>query len=481
MFILKGDKMEIKFVQKAGNGTKVIVLNEKQKIPAPWANATKQADFTGKSGKTCTILGGKEKVILIGLGKNRSALDLQKAGGSLAQATQKEEALQIEIVPLSKSTLSTEQAAAHFAFGMLLGGYRFDKYITKKIDEKPRLKTVSFIVDTPKAAQNIFAPLATIAASVAFGRDLCNEPANALTPALFAERAETLKKSGVIVDVLGPQALKEQKMDMMLSVAQGSINEPRAVIMQWRGNPNKDDFDIGLVGKGVTFDSGGISLKPGAGMGDMKQDMSGAAVVTSTIKALAEQKTPINIVGIIGLVENMPSGSATRPGDIVTSMSGQTVEILNTDAEGRLVLGDCLWYLQTQFGVKKIIDLATLTGAVAHTLGTEYAGIFANNDKFADTLIKAGETSGEKLWRLPMCDAYNKMIDSPIADMKNIGGAIAGGSTAACFLGRFIQEDVTWAHLDIAGVDNETKNTPLVPKGATAFGVRLLNTLLTHS
>ncbi len=470
--------MEIKFTKTAEKGTKVIVLSEKQKIPGDWAIAAKQAEFTGKAGQTCTVLGGKEKVILLGIGKERTALDLQKAGGSLAQAAAKEESLHIEIISATKAPLSAEAEAANLAFGMLLGGYRFDKYVTKKVGEKPRLKNVSFVVANPKTVQQVFQPLADIAAGVAFGRDLCNEPANALTPSIFAEKAETLEKAGVIVDILGQKALKEQKMDMMLSVAQGSANEPCAVIMQWRGNPKKDDFDIGLVGKGVTFDSGGISLKPGAGMGDMKQDMSGAAVVTATIKSLAKQKTPVNVVGIIGLVENMPSGSATRPGDIVTSMSGQTVEILNTDAEGRLVLGDCLWYLQTQFGVKKIIDLATLTGAVAHVFGTEYAGIFANDDKLADALIKAGETSGEKLWRLPMCEAYNKMIDSPIADMKNIGSAFAGGSTAACFLGRFIQKDVKWAHLDIAGVDNETKDTPLVPKGATAFGVRLLNAFL---
>ncbi len=472
--------MEIKFIKKATKGTQVFVLAEKQKAPkADWAAAAKQADFTGKTGTSCTVLGGAEKVILWGLGAERTALALQAAGGSLAQATTKEETLQITIVTPAKSALSASDEAAQMAFGMRLGGYRFDKYITKKADEKSKLKTVSFVVSNPVAAEKAFASLNTVADAVSFGRDLCHEPANVLTPAAFADRATALEKSGVVVDVLGPKALKAQKMDMMLSVAQGSTNEPRAVIMQWRGNPKKKDFDYGLVGKGVTFDSGGISLKPGAGMGDMKQDMTGAAVVTATIKALSEQKVPVNVIGVIGLVENMPSGTATRPGDIVTSMSGQTVEILNTDAEGRLVLGDCLWYIQTQFGVKKIIDLATLTGAVAHVFGTEYAGLFANDDKLAIALTKAGEQSGEKLWRLPMCDAYNKMIDSPIADIKNIGGAVAGGSTAACFLGRFIKDGVTWAHLDIAGVDDETKGTPLVPKGSTAFGVRLLNTLLT--
>ncbi len=472
--------MEIKFIKKADTGTHVFVLDEKQKLPTAYVKAAKQADFTGKAGTSCTILGAAHKVILAGLGAERTALAFQKAGGVLAQALTQEETVYITITTPAKSALSAADEAAETAFGMILGGYRFDKYVTKKADEKPKLKTVAFVVANPAAAEKAFAAKAAVANAVIFGRDLCNEPANALTPALFAERALELEKSGVIVDVLSPKALKAQQMGMLLSVAQGSANEPRAVIMQWRGNPKKKDFDIGLVGKGVTFDSGGISLKPGAGMGDMKQDMTGAAVVTATIKALAEQKASVNVVGVIGLVENMPSGTATRPGDIVTSMSGQTVEILNTDAEGRLVLGDCLWYIQEQFGVKKIIDLATLTGAVAHVFGTRYAGLFANDDKLAAALTKAGETSGEELWRLPMCDDYNKMIDSPIADMKNIGGPVAGGSTAACFLGRFIKDGVTWAHLDIAGVDNDPKGSPLVPKGATAFGVRLLNTLLTQ-
>ena len=268
--------------------------------------------------------------------------------------------------------------------------------------------------------------------------------------------------------------MKKAGFNLALAVAQGSVNEPRVAVIRWQGNKKDKKFSCGLVGKGVTFDSGGISLKPGAGMGDMKQDMTGAAVVVAVLKALALQKAPLNVVGVVGLVENMPSGSAIRPGDVVTSMSGQTVEILNTDAEGRLVLGDCLWYIQEKYGVKKVIDIATLTGATMRALGSEYAGIFSNDDVLCAELMTAGESSGENLWRLPVNEAYDKMINSDIADMKNLGGANAGGSTAACFLQRYIQPEVKWAHLDIAGVDKEEKGRPLTPKGATAFGVRVL-------
>lgn len=248
--------------------------------------------------------------------------------------------------------------------------------------------------------------------------------------------------------------------------------------MKWRGKPEQEEFDIGLVGKGVTFDAGGISLKPANGMWDMKGDMTGAAVVVASLKALALQRAPVNAAGIVGLVENMPSGSATRPGDVVTSMSGQTVEIQNTDAEGRLVLGDCLWYIQETLGVDRLIDVATLTGATMRALGDQYAGLFTNDDRMSADMIKAGEESAERLWRLPLGEGYNKMIDSDIADMKNIGGANAGGSTAACFLQRFVKPGTKWSHLDIAGVDRDEKGHPLCPKGATGFGVRVINRYL---
>ena len=295
---------------------------------------------------------------------------------------------------------------------------------------------------------------------------------------VFAADIKRLEYLGLDIEILDRKQLEEKEFNMLLSVAQGSVNEPKVAILKWRGKPEQEEFDIGLVGKGVTFDAGGISLKPANGMWDMKGDMTGAAVVVASLKALALQRAPVNAAGIVGLVENMPSGSATRPGDVVTSMSGQTVEIQNTDAEGRLVLGDCLWYIQETLGVDRLIDVATLTGATMRALGDQYAGLFTNDDRMSADMIKAGEESAERLWRLPLGEGYNKMIDSDIADMKNIGGANAGGSTAACFLQRFVKPGTKWSHLDIAGVDRDEKGHPLCPKGATGFGVRVINRYL---
>ncbi|MBP5615883.1 MAG: leucyl aminopeptidase, partial [Alphaproteobacteria bacterium] len=273
--------------------------------------------------------------------------------------------------------------------------------------------------------------------------------------------------------------LKTKGFNMLLSVSQGSVNDPYVAILEYNGNKKKKSVDVALVGKGVTFDSGGISIKPSNGMWDMKQDMAGAAAVVGALKAVALQKLPVNIIGAVGLVENMPSGTATRPGDIVKSMSGQTVEILNTDAEGRLVLADLLWYVQDIYGVKKVIDIATLTGAVTVALGTEMAGLMGNSQKLIDQIKKAGQTVGEEVWQLPLNKAYDKMMDSDIADMKNISESRnAGTITAACFLQRFIKKDTAWAHLDIGGMDKETKGKLLTPKGATGFGVRLFDQII---
>lgn len=445
-----------------------LTATEKKDINA----ALKQADFSAQSGKIIDIYGKNGKTIIAGLKEEQNELSLQNLGGSLVSHLSKD----AEAVFYT----SDDNMAINVAFGMVLGAYKFDKYLTKvKPENKPKLKKVTFIVDNVSAVKSAFKEKQAIIDAVYLARDLCNEPANALTPKIFADKIVALKKTGLDVEILTLKELKAKKFGMLLSVAQGSDNEPRVAIMKWMGNPKQKSFDLGLVGKGVTFDSGGISLKPGAGMGDMKQDMTGAGVVTATMQSIATRKIKANIIGIVGLVENMPSGSASRPGDIVTSLSGQTVEILNTDAEGRLVLGDCLWYMQSEYKVKKIIDLATLTGAIMMALGEEYAGLFTNDDTLSTQLISAGIKSGEQLWRMPMNKAYDKMIDSPIADMKNIGGRVAGGSTAACFLGRFIKEDTLWAHLDIAGVDNFEKGTPTCPKGASGWGVRLLNEFIT--
>ena len=339
------------------------------------------------------------------------------------------------------------------------------------------MEKVEFFGETPIDAQG-FNAYQAVAASVRYARDLCNEPANHLTPEIYAADIKRLEYLGIDITILDEGKLHDLGMDMLLSVSKGSVNSPRVAVLQWKGAKDRKEFDLGLVGKGVTFDSGGISLKPSANMGDMKGDMTGSAVVVAAVKAAALQKLPVNIAGVVGLVENMPSGSASRPGDVVASMSGQTVEIVNTDAEGRLVLGDCLWYIQEKFGVTKIIDVATLTGSTMMTFGFEYAGLFSNDDKLSAQLEKCGELSGEKLWRLPVTADYDKLIDSDIADMKNTGPRLAGGITAACFLQRFIKPGVKWAHLDIAGVDKDEKGHPLTPKGATGFGVRVLNRLL---
>lgn len=467
---------------------KIIGLAENAKLNSEALNndeaklvkkAITQANFYGKKGTFVEVFGSTGKIIVAGLGEKPDANALQRLGGALAKKLFKDCVACYYVEEIKGCKLNAEEIAHNIAFGLMIGSYRFDKYFTKKKQEEyPSLEQVIFKVKNPAQVSENFKDFAALSNAVRYARDLCNEPSNYLTPEVFSDDIKRLEYLDLEVEVLGRKELEEKEFNMLLSVAQGSVLEPKVAIIKWRGNPDSEEWDCGLVGKGVTFDSGGISIKPSNGMWDMKGDMTGAAVVVSSLKALALQKAPLNVVGIVGLVENMPSGSATRPGDIVTSMSGQTVEILNTDAEGRLVLGDCLWYVQEKFGVNRLIDVATLTGATMRALGSEYAGIFANDDKMANELIKAGEQTAEKLWRLPMNEAYDKMIDSDIADMKNIGGANAGGSTAACFLGRFVKKGAEWCHLDIAGVDKEEKGTPLCPKGATAFGVRVLNKYL---
>jgi leucyl aminopeptidase len=330
----------------------------------------------------------------------------------------------------------------------------------------------------PKAATQAFAPARAIAEGVTLARDLVNEPANVLGPAEFAARAKALSKLGVQVEVLGPAALKKLGMGALLAVGQGSARPSHVAVLQWKGGGPKGGAPIAIVGKGVTFDTGGISLKPAAGMEDMKGDMAGAACVVGLMHELAARKAKVNAVGVIGLVENMPSGTAQRPGDVVTSMSGQTIEVLNTDAEGRMVLGDCLWYVQERFKPKAVVNLATLTGAVMVALGKEHAGLFSNNDELANNLVVAGSATGEKLWRLPLGPKYDKMIDSKVADMKNTGGKWGGSISAAQFLQRFIKEGTPWAHLDIAGTAMSSVDSDINRSWGSGFGVRLLDRLI---
>ncbi len=444
--------------------------------------------FKGKKDETLELLapvGVKVgRVLLLGLGKP-AALDTGRAqalGGVIVAALNRvgEAAGFVAIDVLAGTPIGAADVATEMAFGARLRAYRFDKYrTTLKEEQKPTLKTLTIMLDAAATARANFAKLDRIAESILFTRDLVSEPANVIYPETLAAAAKTLTKSGVKVEVLDDRQMKKLGMGALLGVGQGSARPSRLVVMQWNGAPGaKDKRPIAFVGKGVTFDTGGISIKPAANMEDMKWDMAGSAVVIGLIKALAERKAKANVVGVAGLVENMPSGTAQRPGDVVTTMSGKTVEVINTDAEGRLVLADAMWYCQDRFKPKAMIDLATLTGAIIIALGHEHAGLFSNNDELADRLVATSRKVGEPLWRLPLGDAYDRDIDSDIADVKNVGsGRGAGSITAAQFLQRFVN-NVPWAHLDIAGVAWAKKDTALYPKGATAFGVRLLDRLV---
>jgi len=424
------------------------------------------------------------RVVLIGLGKP-AALDAtayQSVGGRIVAQLNGvgETSAQVDIDAVEGAKIAPADAAAELAYGARLRSYRFDKYRTKeKPERKPTLKNLTVTVADSGEARKKFASLDKIADAVFFTRDIVSEPANIIYPESLADRARELEALGVEVEVLGRKEMKKLGMGAILGVGQGSERPPRLLVMQWKGAPEaKDQRPLAFVGKGVTFDTGGISIKPAGGMEDMKWDMAGAGVVIGLMRALAGRKAKVNAIGIGGLVENMPGGNAQRPGDIVTSMSGQTIEVLNTDAEGRLVLADALWYCQDRFKPRFMIDLATLTGAIIVALGSEYAGMYSSDDRLAKQLVAAGEVVGEKLWRMPLHDTYDRMIDSDAADVKNIGGGRDAGSiVAAQFLKRFTN-DVPWAHLDIAGTTWSKKDAATVPKGATSFGVRLLDRLV---
>lgn len=363
---------------------------------------------------------------------------------------------------------------------LVLKNYNFDKYRTKNKDkDKIYIENITIYHDDIKSLKDRLKEIESVSEGVKYTRDLVSEPSNILTPTEYSKRIKKdLTKLKVKVKILGEKEMKAQKMNALLGVGQGSSNESQLVIMEYNGlgKNDKKSRPLGFVGKGVTFDTGGISIKPAANMWDMKYDMGGSAVVVGLIKALAARKAKVHVVGVVGLVENMPDGNAQRPGDIVSSMSGQTIEVLNTDAEGRLVLADALTYIQKHHKPELIVDLATLTGAIVVALANQYAGLFSNNDKLSENLTKAGLESDEKIWRFPLSKEYDEMIDSPVADMQNISnGKGAGSITAAQFLKRFIEKDTAWAHLDIAGVTWADKPNNLCPKGATGFGVRLLN------
>jgi leucyl aminopeptidase len=445
--------------------------------------AAETNQFKGKSATTLDILAPEglkaKRLIVIGVGKLADVKDndFLKLGGAVAGKLGASNGLVTVVAELPSGAINPGQAAA-MASGIRLRAYKFDRYKTKKKEgEEGALRAdVSLAVDDTSAARKAFAPNAQVVDGVIVARDLVNEPPNVLFPVEFARRTSQLRKLGVGVDVLDVNAMKKLGMGALLGVAQGSARPGRTVIMRWNGG-KRGDQPLAFVGKGVCFDTGGISIKPSGSMEDMKGDMGGAACVVGLMHALAARKAKVNAVGAIGLVENMPDGNAQRPGDIVTSMSGQTIEIINTDAEGRLVLADVLWYVAKKFKPKFMVDLATLTGAIMVALGTEYAGLFSNNDELAERLTKAGLATGERVWRMPLGPEYDKQIDSQFADMKNTGNRHGGSITAAQFLQRFV-DGTAWAHLDIAGTAMGAPKTEINQSWGSGFGVRLLDRLV---
>ena len=444
-----------------------------------FARLSAASGFAGKQGQVLDIPAPEgltaNRLFILGAGKidparPPAATAWTDRGGSLAgkiaSANADTVAVVLDGVPAA--------AIAELAAGLRLRQYRFDKYKTRKNgDKSPEMVTVTLHVTDPAAADAAIASRMAAVEGTLLARDLMNEPPNVLGTEEFAAKAADLKSLGVTVETLGEPELRALNMNALLAVAQGSARPPRLVVMRWTGG-KPDDAPVAFVGKGVVFDTGGISIKPAGGMEDMKGDMGGAAAVTGLMHALATRKAKVNAVGFIGVGENMPSGTAMRPGDIVRAASGTTIEIVNTDAEGRLVLADALWYLQEKHKPKAISDLATLTGAIGGALGADHAGLFSNNDELAAQLVGAGLATGEKLWRMPMGPAYEKLIESRFADIKNSGGRPAWSITAAQFLARFIG-DVPWAHLDIAGGGLGPPATETNTSWAPGFGVALLD------
>ncbi len=440
------------------------------------------ADFKGKANGTAEVLVPAdttlERLVITGVGKTAEldANSWMKLGGTVASKLGNAKTASV-LLELDGQPVSADDAA-DFALGLLLRSYTFDKYKTKKDDSGKLTSSAKITILTADSAgaKKAFATREAVHGGVVLARDLVNEPANILGTQEFAAKAKELESLGVKVETLSEKDMKKLGMGALLGVAQGSVRPPLMVVMHWNGGKAKEK-PIAFVGKGVVFDSGGISIKPAAGMEDMKGDMGGAAAVTGLMHVLAARKAKANVIGIIGLVENMVDANAQRPGDIVTSMSGQTIEVLNTDAEGRLVLADALHFCRTKYDPKFMINLATLTGAIIVALGSLHAGLFSNNDELSAQLTAAGLATGERLWRMPMGADYDKLIDTPNADMKNIGGRNGGSITAAQFIQRFVGE-TKWAHLDIAGTAMGSPSNEIISGWASGFGVRLLDRLV---
>jgi len=489
-------KFEISFAKsvRLSGGLAILLKDTDSELPAGaesadpahvFAKAAPISGFKAKALNSLDIIAPEaapvDRIVVIGTGKatNLSVHDWLKLGGSAAAKIRNVEKVAIFLDAPAIKVGARE--AADFALGMLLRAYSFDTYKTKKGDDDEKAAArkpvkVTIVTQEAAAAKKLFAASEAIAGGVILARDLVNEPPNVLGPVEFAAKAKELEKLGVEVEILTEREMRRLGMGALLGVAQGSARPPRLVIMHWKGGKSKDK-PVAFIGKGVVFDTGGISIKPAAGMEDMKGDMGGAAAVTGLMHALAARGAKVNAIGVIGLVENMPDGNAQRPGDIVTSMSGQTIEIINTDAEGRLVLCDALWYTNDRFKPQFMINLATLTGAILVALGNLQAGLFSNDDKLANELTAAGLVTDERLWRMPLGKDYDKMIDSKFADMKNTGGRHAGSITAAQFLKRFVGE-TPWAHLDIAGTAMGSVQDEINQSWGSGFGVRLLDELV---
>ncbi|MDX2264645.1 MAG: leucyl aminopeptidase [Hyphomicrobiales bacterium] len=497
------DPANIRFLPlgKPDAATVVLLADEGAVMPPLAASLDKQsggvlsraaaaAHFKGKPKSVVEVLAPAnlpcDRVILAGLGKggDRSPTDWLNVGGALGgkllALKQPDAALVVE-----GGEGAAGEHVAHLALGMVLRSYKFNKYKTKKQDEDEAdgsngVARVTIHCASHNEAASHFSHLQALSEGVVLARDLVNEPANKLGPQEFVDRVAALSEHGLEVEILDEARLTELKMHALLGVGQGSARPTYAAVIRWQGGKNKRTKPLAFVGKGVCFDTGGISMKPAQGMEDMKGDMGGAACVVGLMLTLAKRRAPVNVVGVVGLVENMPDGRAQRPGDVVTSMSGQTIEILNTDAEGRLVLADLLTYTQEHVKPKFAVTLATLTGAIIVALGKEYAGLFSNNDQLSERLTAAGQDTDEKVWRLPLGPKYDKMIDSPTADMKNIGGRDAGSITAAQFLKRFIRDDLPWAHIDVAGTAMASPTTDINHSWGSGFGVRLLDRLVSR-
>ena len=480
------------------NGVLVVFAGEAAalaaSVPAPIAELVTRAagigKFKGKSLATLELLApagsALDRILVVGLhaAADYGDEDWLKVGGTIAARTKGAEAVAVWCDAPGRKIGA--EAAASVAAGLVMRAYQFDRYKSKKPkseaeeEEKDVATAVRLAVADPTSATTAFEAAQALVEGVILARDLVNEPANVLGPVEFADRIAGLAAHGLEIEILDEKRMAELKMGALLGVAQGSPRPGRMAIMRWNGGP-EGEAPVAFVGKGVCFDSGGISIKPAAGMEDMKGDMGGAAAVTGLLLALACRKAKVNAVGIVGLVENAVDGLAQRPGDIVTAMSGTTIEVINTDAEGRLVLADALWYCQERFHPKFMIDLATLTGAIIVALGSHHAGLFSNNDELAERLHEAGKTTGEKVWRMPLGPEYDKMIEGKFADIKNVGnGRAAGSITAAQFLHRFVN-DVPWAHLDVAGTAMGSPANEYNQSWASGFGVRLLNRLVEAS